>query len=241
MWDNLYPHIHTLPDSRTIYLHCPHEFIPTDYINKPSFLDEWVSINQNKQITINYNNNISYNSSFINYDVYYASISYCDDLFDYHTNRQKRQIKKLNTYHVIKSKLNTKWFLANRKPTMVNQKHIQGTTSLTKTNTSDDENSKKEDEEEESGGVGYEFVLSWYVNGQFNYQLKSKNSYFDGEIHGLQESWYEDGKPKKQVNYKNVKYDGLYQCWHANDSSQNGQLADKHNYIDWKRHGLYES
>jgi len=46
VWNDFHPHIHALPDSKTVYLHCSHKFIPVEYINDPTFFNMWIDINQ---------------------------------------------------------------------------------------------------------------------------------------------------------------------------------------------------
>lgn len=79
LWKDFLPHIQRLPDERTIYLYSPYEFIPDDYRQKASFFDEWLALNDNKQVILNRDNS----------KIYYIQVSY-------HSNGQLRKVK---AYH----------------------------------------------------------------------------------------------------------------------------------------------
>ena len=76
--------------------------------------------------------------------------------------------------------------------------------------------------------------LSESFNGMFVFS--SKDNYKFGEKHGLSESFYENGQLRWKRNYKNGKLHGLYETF-----DENGQLGSKRNYKNGKLHGLYEA
>jgi len=77
VWNEFYSHIGELPDEREMYLYTPYQFVPDTYMNKPSFFNQWISINQNKNIILN------------NYEVYHTVVTYYDD--HHNQNNQNKE------------------------------------------------------------------------------------------------------------------------------------------------------
>ena len=50
IWCEFLPFIPSLPSKRQIYLHCPYEYVPDDYMNKEAFFNEWLQINANTKV-----------------------------------------------------------------------------------------------------------------------------------------------------------------------------------------------
>jgi len=52
IWSDLYSLIHALPNKHLIYLHSPHDYVPSKYTHAhcPTFFKQWLQINENKTI-----------------------------------------------------------------------------------------------------------------------------------------------------------------------------------------------
>jgi len=129
LWREFYPHINTLPDDRSVYLYSPYEFVPSKYMDKDSFFDEWLDINQNKQVVLNYKPSTMLSSPSYSHlslpsqstyrnngENYNTDVVYYDD--NNNINRSVKtheQIKSLHTYHTIGDnmfgkELQMKWY-----------------------------------------------------------------------------------------------------------------------------------
>jgi len=93
----------------------------------------------------------------------------------------------------------------------------------------------------ERNGIKYEvnsqtsftgISVSSYKDGQ----LESKETYKNGQLHGLYESYYENGQLQYKRNYKYEKRDGLTESYY-----ENGQLFLKGNFIDGKEDGIWQT
>ena len=98
----------------------------------------------------------------------------------------------------------------------------------------------------------------YYENGR----LKERINYKDGEWHGLREEYYKNGRIDWKQNFKDGIPHGLWESYHENgnlsskryinvgttkdytanckDYYENGQLMQKSNWKDGKRHGHWE-
>ena len=63
----------------------------------------------------------------------------------------------------------------------------------------------------------------WYKNGQ----VKTKGSYYYGDIHGLNVSWYENGQMATKITLDRGDPVGIHEAWH-----ENGEKAYKSTYMD---------
>jgi len=77
LWFMFYRFISILSNERLIYLNSPYEYVPSHYMNEPSFFKEWLEINKSIQIVLNGN------------EVYYTKV-------DYYNNQALN--KKLENY-----------------------------------------------------------------------------------------------------------------------------------------------
>ena len=63
----------------------------------------------------------------------------------------------------------------------------------------------------------------WHENGQ----MRLRDNWRDGKLHGLWEEWYENGQMYWRGNYKDGKRHGLDERWH-----KNGQMVWRTNWRD---------
>ena len=77
IWNEFYSHINSLLDTRMVYLHTPYEFVPQKYMNTSSFFKDWIQINQNNIITINYNKVYYTNTTYYGNSTYIKTMEVC--------------------------------------------------------------------------------------------------------------------------------------------------------------------
>jgi len=234
-WKEFYPYINTLPNERSIYLHSPYEFVPPVYIDNVGFFNEWLSINQtedtskdtfkdthlcqSKIIVLNYKPRtltsglLSCDNNHNSGKMYHTDVTYYD-----HDNsgdstgvKTHRQIKELNTYHIVDhnklgKEIQIKWYSNGQLECRfhfvikVDEKYKDMRFGKTLVNPIVPTIKVKDGLQEE-----------WYEND--NGQLKYRVNYIDGQGHGLTEMWYENGKLRVRSYYNNGMVDGPMEEW----------------------------
>jgi len=228
VWTEFLPVIQQLPDTRTIYLHTPYEFIPDSYTSNPAFFNAWLKINANSTITIN--NHHGYSN-----DVYY---------FD----KDKQHVSLLVTYHIVKWErvgLSHKriWYPGTgqlKQQFHYKDKKQDGVQREWYDNTNQDHT---------FGQLKHQFYCkddkkdgiyqSWYANGQ----LCCYGEYKDKHLDGMYQTWHDNGQLKYQAYYEKGRPVGLCESWYVDnvDNNNNGQLKSRRNYKDGNCHGIQQT
>lgn len=76
----------------------------------------------------------------------------------------------------------------------------------------------------------------WYENGQ----LKSKGTYFLGDINGLKTTWYENGVTKSEEEYSRGNRNGYHRIWFENGQKKSETLYSDNKtvkIIEWDENG----
>jgi len=217
LWDQFVPLISQTPDERLVYLYSPYEFVPTKYMDRDTFFNEWLKINSNINIVLNGN------------AIYYTNTIYYD--------KDKKYIKELNTYHTINGKKvgyehKEEWH--DTQGEMTEQRYYSKNYENGEENGLQEEwyqNGQRYDIGNYENGEKNGLQEAWYENGQPRFIL----NYKDGRYDGIQQVWYDNGHRYYITNYKNGKKDGLREEWY-----QNGRPKYKENYNDDKKDGLQE-
>jgi len=207
LWKDFYPHINELPDPRLMYLHAPYEFLPDAYIKRSTFFNEWIRLNQNKQITVNGD------------EMYYTWITTISkSLVEIDSDHVTREVDGLYTKYGLKDV----WY------TDINNQIKQLESQYRYKSTRDGYT---------LGTKRYFTHRDGLQQGCYkNRQLKYQEHYARGKKHGLQRAWYVDengseshhgGKLKYQVNIDSRT--GFIMC---ETNFESGQLMSRNNYID---------
>jgi len=265
IWYDFYPHIHSLPSERSIYLYTPYHFVPYDYMDKEVFFNEWLTINSGNNITLN--KVIVYSKDYL----FSITGKYIDDVIVnkkevYHTDvtyYPNGQIMIVNTYSTV----NDEKFDYSHESRWV-QDSVDGIEYYYLRHRYNFKDGKKHGLQESwypNGQIGsrynfnsnqkYDFAETWYpdegpksrydfkgyeLDGlqeewYSNGQLKFRCMVQDGRITGLREQWYNDGQPMFRNNVKNGNLNGLQEAWYA-DRLPMYRL----NFKDGRKHGLQE-
>jgi len=223
IWKDFYPTISKVPDERLVYLYTPYEFVPSEYMNNPSFFKTWLEINQNSKITLNGN------------EVYHTDVEYSHDYDDYGRLRigVSNTIEGIHVYHTINQvKIGDDIYEERYDDGQI--KFLERLDVNGQPNGSQKmwyENGQIANTSSFINGKQVGLVESWHENGQLKYSA----NYVDGKIQGLVESWNTNGQLANRTNYINGDEQGLVESWY-----ENGQLATRTNYINGMRKGLQE-
>jgi len=185
LWQQFVPIISQTPDERLVYLHSPHEFVPSHYMDRESFFNLWLEINKNTILILNGNS------------VYYTDVSYTTNNGNNSKDESKQHIKELSTYHTINSKkigyeykkmwcedgqLDYEQYYNNGKQHGVYKSWYQ--------------NGQIESRYTYKDELFDGLQEAWYPSGKPWFQESHK----DGKIHGIQQEW---GDPNGEtISYK---------------------------------------
>lgn len=233
IWTIFKPYISNLPFDlqREFYLYIPHEFVPIDFIEKPTFYEQWLEINKNNLITLDgkseYIINVKYygngqikqaynyiirkeNRCYNEYkdNIRINTIELCGKMIrhglgkDYYDNGQIEQ--EVYCENDMQQGLTRGWYDDG-------SLHFEG-------NFKDNQR--------------YGPWKSWHKNGQLKWQSNHIN---DDKLEGSYKEWYDNGIVNLEGIYINGKRSGLWKCW-----NENGKLNWEINYKNGDADGTYK-
>jgi len=224
LWKDFYPHINELPNARTVYLHTPYEFLPDAHIKTSTFFNEWIHLNQDREITVNGDG------------AYQTKVQYITERF--------QTLMEVNSYHTVSEQHGTYSYYQLR-----DIWYTDNTGQLKQVKSQNRFKSKSSRVGKRALFTNRDGLQQgWYDNGQIKYQ----ENYIEGKKHGLQQGWNKNNnghnsKLKYQANINSKTGSILLEKWHTNDSnqndgnqkdssqkdsSQNRQLMIRNNYVD---------
>ena len=208
-------------DDREVYLRSPYMFVPTWLMDNKSFFDEWIILNVNKSIILNYHS-----------EVYHTEVKYYDN---------SNQMEDLYVHHMIKGEkhgrlYNKAWYPNGSLEYQDNSIIEYNADPIDQQGWYSIENSNFDFSYDEYIIIPDGLKESWFVNGQNSY----KYNYDNGKLHGLYETWYEPtssniNQLETQGYLEHGQKQGLWQKWY-----KSGQLKTKEVYENGRTQGLEE-
>jgi len=246
MWFEFYPVIGQLPNEQMAYLYTPYEFLPQTYIDNPTFMNQWLGLNQNKQIVIDNNGE------------YKTIVTYYENATNM-VNIQNKQVNTMIAYHEVNGNkvghgIKQQWYYNGNLNYINNYFNDKLNGALTTWYV----NGQLAIQACYINNVKSGLQIAWYANGN----IKHKKHYVDGKEEGEQESWYENGqpehkgtifkggkqgqsigwyengKPAYKNNYDDDYEDGMQQVWYESEGDEPSQLEYIHNFVNKKTHGV---
>jgi len=207
-----------------IFLRCPHDFLPTGYINNKIFMKEWNLTNVNVDVLVD--GNVVYH---INHTTMYNDHKV---VTNYHTNCQTN----INHYNVD----------CDYEEEKEQDEGFKMVTTF-------DSNGNIIDYETYEDGKQHGIWKRWYVKHydddnnnkekETGGNLESETTYVNGKKHGAYKQWYyntqrtENSQLAVEGQYHNGVKQGIWQEWYKDDCNQ---LMCKGNYLDGKEHGPWK-
>lgn len=235
IWINFYPHIqHFSSDiQREIYLHTPYQYIPSSYMMDDVFFKQWLTVNQNKSITLNKIDQYHVSMTYGKYKVFTSSC----------TLNKVQNIRFTKRWYMAENQLEgEKQFLNRRREGLWRKWYMNG---------------QLKSEHKYKDGLLMGPCRKWHNNGQ----LLRECTYINDKVEGVERYWFNSGHLYSESNFSRGQLNGYVKIFHL-ESQQiqeegsyvegrrmgiwkryygNGQLSSETSYHNGYAHGPYKS
>ena len=243
-WDNFYECINTLPDPRSVYLYAPYEYVPDVYIDNPSFLNEWLSINRSKLVMINKNQDHHKTIVYHYNDLRNVNDKQLLSLHVFHTNETKNYSHRLQKEWYQEGNLRSVCRFVNDNRHGVQESWHENGNIKSRYSCIEGkkdgpynlwyENGSPHFSENYIMDEAHGSRISWYSEDiSQNSNMRCRCTFVNGRQHGVHEQWFPSGQIYVVENYVHDERHGIQQRWH-----ENGQLELQYFTINGRNDGL---